>query len=109
MNLHVFQVRLKQRKVYSHPPSLVSPPPISPPLIIPLQTLRLGSLANLIIKTYRIAQQIFVGKSERAGQKVEGFYILYRYGDFKLYFLSRSFPVCERNAGHSEKRPDCIT
>jgi hypothetical protein len=31
------------------------------------------------------------GKSERAGQKVEGFYILYRYGDFPLYFLSRSF------------------
>jgi hypothetical protein len=44
----------------------------------------------LIKKTYRIAQQIFVGK-ERAGQKVEGFYILYRYGDFTLYFLSRSF------------------
>jgi hypothetical protein len=31
------------------------------------------------------------GKSERAGQKVEGFYIMNRYGDFTLYFLSRSF------------------
>jgi hypothetical protein len=51
-------------------------------------------LVTLITKTYRIAQQIFVGKerkSGRAGQKVEGFYILYRYGDFTLYFLSRSF------------------
>ncbi len=28
---------------------------------------------------------------KRAGQKEEGFYILYRSGDFTLYFLSRSF------------------
>ncbi len=95
--------------LYSHPPSQISPSPISPSVILPLRTLRLGSLSNLIIKTYRIAQQIFVGKSERAGQKVEVFYILYRYGDFTLYFLFRSFAVRERNAGYYEKRPDCIT
>ncbi len=35
MNLHVFQVRLKQRKVYSHPSSLASPSPISPSSIPP--------------------------------------------------------------------------
>jgi hypothetical protein len=34
---------------------------------------------------------------------------LYRYGDFTLYFLSRSFALRERNAGHCEKRPDGIT
>jgi hypothetical protein len=45
----------------------------------------------------------------RAGQKVEGFYILYRYGDFTMYFLSRSLAVRERNAGDCEKRRDCIT
>jgi hypothetical protein len=44
-----------------------------------------------------------------AGQKVQGFYILYRYGDFTMYFLSRSFAVRERNAGDCEKRRDCIT
>jgi hypothetical protein len=30
VNLHVFQVRLKQRKVFSHPPSSISPSTISP-------------------------------------------------------------------------------
>jgi hypothetical protein len=34
---------------------------------------------------------------------------LYRYGDFTLYFLSRSFAVRERHAGHCEKQPDSIT
>jgi hypothetical protein len=31
------------------------------------------------------------------------------YGDFTMYFLSRSFAVRERNAGDCEKRGDCIT
>jgi hypothetical protein len=35
VNLHVFQVRPKQRKVSSHPPSSISPPPISPSTIPP--------------------------------------------------------------------------
>jgi hypothetical protein len=61
--------------------SISNPPSSNPP----------SGLLNLIIKTYRIAQQIFVGKCERAGQKVEGFYILYRCGDFTMHFLSRSF------------------
>ncbi len=46
---------------------------------------------------------------KRAGQKVEGFYILYRYGDFTMHFLSRSFAVRERNARDYEKGRDCIT
>ncbi len=32
---------------------------------------------------------------------------MYRYGAFTLYFLSRSFAVRDRNAGHCEKRSDC--
>ena len=32
-----------------------------------------------------------------AGQKVEGFYILYRCGHFTLYFLSRSFAEMRDN------------
>jgi hypothetical protein len=35
VNLQVFQVRLKQRKVSSHPPSSISPSTISPSLIPP--------------------------------------------------------------------------
>ncbi len=35
VNLHVFQVRLKQRKVSSHPPSSISPSTISPSPIPP--------------------------------------------------------------------------
>ncbi len=35
VNLHVFHVRLKQRKVSPHPPSSISPPTISPPPIPP--------------------------------------------------------------------------
>ena len=78
-------------------------------LSLPLETLRLLSLVSLMTKTKRMIVDIFFSDFKRAGQKVEGFYILYRYGDFTLYFLSRSFAVCERNAGHCEKRPDCIT
>ncbi len=35
VNLHVFQVRLKQKKVSSHNPSSISPSTISPSLIPP--------------------------------------------------------------------------
>ena len=35
VNIHVSQVWLKQRKVSSHPPSLICPFPISPSLIPP--------------------------------------------------------------------------
>jgi hypothetical protein len=52
---------------------------------------------------------ISLADGKRAGQKVEGFYILYRYGDFTMYFSSRSFAVRESNAGDCEKRRDCIT
>jgi hypothetical protein len=52
---------------------------------------------------------IFFSDFKRAGQKVEGFYILYRYGDFTMYFLFRCFAVRERNAGDCEKRRVCIT
>ena len=52
---------------------------------------------------------IFFADFKRAGHNVEGFYFLYRYGVFTLYFLSRSFVVRERNAGECEKRPDSIT
>jgi hypothetical protein len=46
---------------------------------------------------------IFFSDFKKAGQKVDGVYILYRSGDFTLYFSSRSFAVCERNAGDCEK------
>ncbi len=59
-------------------------------------------------KTRMIVDNIFLGFQKSGTKSIEGFYILYRYGDFTLYFLSRSFAVCERNAGHCEKRPDCI-
>ncbi len=51
---------------------------------------------------------IFFADFKRAGQKVEGFYILYRYGDCTMYFLSRSFAVHERNEGHCEKQRDNV-
>jgi hypothetical protein len=35
MNVHVSQVRLKQWKIYSHPPSSICPFPISPSIIPP--------------------------------------------------------------------------
>jgi hypothetical protein len=57
VNLHASQLRLKQRKVSSHPPSMICPFPISPPLSLPLETLRLVSWVNLIIKTKRIAER----------------------------------------------------
>jgi hypothetical protein len=60
-------------------------------------------MVSLMTKAIRFAD------FKRAGQKVEAFYILYRCGDFTLYFLSRSFAVRERNAGQCEKRRDCIT
>jgi hypothetical protein len=50
-------VWIKQRKVYSHPPSPICPFPISPSISLPLQTLRLVSLVSLIIKTKRIAER----------------------------------------------------
>ncbi len=49
MNRHVSQVWLKQWKVYSHPPSLISPFPISPSLIPPSANLPLVFLVSLII------------------------------------------------------------
>jgi hypothetical protein len=43
------------------------------------------------------AKRMIVGNTfsdfKRAGQKVERFYIVYRYGKFTMYFLSRSFAV----------------
>jgi hypothetical protein len=65
--------------------SLSNPPSPNPPS---------GLLGQCDYKNIKNSSADFcgkVGKSERAGQKVEGFYILYRYGDFTLYFLSRSF------------------
>jgi hypothetical protein len=57
VNLHASQVRLKQRKVSSHPSSSICTFPISPSLSFHLQTLRLVSLVSLIDKTKRIAER----------------------------------------------------
>ncbi len=46
-----FSSLAKTRKVSSHPPSPISPFPMSPSLSLPLQTLRLVSLVSLITKT----------------------------------------------------------
>jgi hypothetical protein len=59
-------------------------------------------------KTIRMIVENLLISKER-DKKYRGFYFLYRCGDFTLYFLSRSFAVCERNAGQCEKRPDGIT
>jgi hypothetical protein len=55
-----------------------------------------------------ILDNIFLG-FQKSGTKVEGFYILYRCGDFTMHFLSGSFAVREINAGYCEKLRDCIT
>ncbi len=43
-----------------------------PSVWLPLETLRLGFLVNLNLKTYSIAQQIFVGKERKSGTKSRG-------------------------------------
>ncbi len=104
MNLHVFQVRLKQRKVSSHPPSL--------------QGSNGGNTdagkvrkfphfkSQRCINSYYVLLPYIISKAR--DKMYRGFYFLYRCGDFTLYFLSRSFAVRKRNAGHYEKRPDSI-
>jgi hypothetical protein len=48
-------------------------------------------MGSLMRKTKRMIVDNIFSDFKRAGQKEEGFYILYRSGDFTLYFLSRSF------------------
>jgi hypothetical protein len=79
---------------------------LSPSIILPLQTLRLDSLVNLIRKTYRIAQQIFEGKARKSGTKSRGFL---QFVPLRRLYAVLFVPLFCRNAGDYEKRPDCIT
>ncbi len=59
-----------------------------------------------------IVDNISFADFKRAGKNVEGFYFLYRYGDFlHCTFYPALLPcaVREINAGACEKRPDFIT
>ena len=58
-NVHFSLVWIKQRKVYSHPPSPICPFPISPSSVysLHLETLRLVSLISSIAKTERIGER----------------------------------------------------
>jgi hypothetical protein len=47
--------------------------------------------------------QYFSRISKERDKKYRGVNFLYRCGDFTMNFLSRSFAVCERNAGHCKK------
>ncbi len=105
MNLHVFQVRLKQRKVSSYPPSLHGSNGGSTDAG---KVRKFPQFQNQqCINSYYVLLPYII--SQERDKMYRGFYFLYRYGDFTLYFLSRCFAVRERNAGHCEKRPDCIT
>jgi hypothetical protein len=66
-------------------------------LILPLQTLRLGSLVNLIIKTYRIAKQIFVGKERKSGTKSRG---VLHFVPLRRFYAVLFVPLFCRNAGY---------
>jgi hypothetical protein len=63
-------------------------------------------LVNLIIKTYRIAQQIFVGKERKSGTKSRG---VLHYVPLRRFYAVLFVPLFCRNAGYNEKQPDCIT
>ena len=105
MNLHVFQVRLKQRKVSSHPPSLQGSNGGNKDAG---KVRKFPHFQNQrCINSYYVLLPYIISKER--DKMYRGFYFLYRYGDFTLYFLSRSFAVRERNAGHCEKQPDSIT
>jgi hypothetical protein len=105
VNLHVFQVRLKQRKVSSLPPSLQGS---NGGNMDAGKVRKFPHFQNQRgINSYYVLLQYIISKEW--DKMYRGFYFLYRYGDFTLYFLSRSFAVRERNAGYCEKRPDSIT
>ncbi len=112
VNLHVSQVWLQQWKVYSHPPSSICPFPISPSLIPPSPKSKPSVSSPRSVWWLKHTEWLLTILSlisKERDKKYRGFYFLYRYGDFTLYFLSRSFAVRERIARYCEKRPDFIT
>ena len=58
--------------LYSHPPSQIYPSPISPPLVLPLQTLRLLSLVGLMTKTKRMIVDNLFRWFQNSGTKSRG-------------------------------------
>jgi hypothetical protein len=103
VNLHVFQVRLKQRKVSSHPHSSISPSTISsspiPPSPNPLSRL-LGQFDYLNIKN--ISHN---GRQKSGIKSTGGFTFCTATAILHCAF----YPALLLSAGDCEKQPDCIT
>ncbi len=83
---------LKNDNLYSHPPSQISPSPISPPPILPYP----NPPSRLLWPVWLFKHKEYLPQrmAKERDKKYRGFYFLYCYGDFTLYFLSRSFAVC---------------
>ncbi len=111
VNLHVFKVRLKQRKVSSHPPSSISPSNISPSPIPPSPnppSRLLSQFDYLNIKNHSVHLRYdcwqFIRGFQKSGTKSRGvFTFCTATAILPCTFCPAVLPSARENAGQCEK------